>query len=157
MPNHKRLTTDLQIRALKPPSVRIEHPIGGALYLIHTPSGRKSWAFRYQSLNPGQRAVLHEVMRRFNGINNGRIGLSVREAAAAVHLNKDTAGAAFKVLLSRGLLEQGQAGAYSFKIRHSAEWRLTWAACNRTGSSASHAYRRYKADSGPNKGDGPVP
>src|SRR5438105_266912 len=48
----------------------------------------------YLSLPPMARAALVEVCRRYDGSNNGRIILSVREAAERLNCNKDTAGIA---------------------------------------------------------------
>lgn len=46
-----RPLTDLQIKNLKRPAARKEEPFGGGLYLVISPSGTKSWAFRYRGLD----------------------------------------------------------------------------------------------------------
>lgn len=79
----------------------------------------------WKSLKPTQRCVYIALAQFFTGSNNGRIGLSVRQAADLAGCNKDTATEAFKVLEDRGLIARETAGAFSMKVRHAAEWRLT--------------------------------
>lgn len=43
--------TDLQVRNLKRPAARREEPFGEGLYLVLSPTGTKSWAFRYRGLD----------------------------------------------------------------------------------------------------------
>jgi len=101
-------------------------------YVMDTPAWR--------SLSPNERCVLLEIARRYDGSNNGRLGLGVREAADLCNINKDTASRAFHALHERGLIECAQAGHFDFKQRHAAEWRLTWCRCDRTGASPSKAF-----------------
>lgn len=56
----------------------------------------------WKSLRPLPRALFLEVLQRYNGFNNGRIGLGVLEAGRELHVKKNTAGLAFKVLVDRG-------------------------------------------------------
>lgn len=98
----------------------------------------------YQSCKPTERAILVELVRRYNGYNNGFIGLSARDAADRLHMNKDTANKALNSLWQKGLIACAKRGGFSFKLRHSSEWRLTWKKCDRTGQFASHAYRGWK-------------
>jgi hypothetical protein len=46
----------------------------------------KSEAWR--SLSPNARALYLEIVERYNGSNNGRIGFSIRDAAEALHIGK---------------------------------------------------------------------
>ncbi|WP_426041682.1 hypothetical protein [Brevundimonas sp. TWP2-3-4b1] len=110
-----------------PPFVRVPNPVYDSL--------------AFGSLPPACVAVLLAVVRRYNGKNNGYIGLAVRDAAEAVNINKDTAGQAFHTLMDLGFIEQAAKGAFSLKIQHASEWRLTWEQCDRTGRRPSHAYR----------------
>lgn len=100
----------------------------------------------FQSCKPAERAILIELIRRHNGRNNGFIALSARDAAGIVHVNKDTANKALNALWSKGLIDCARAGGFSFKLRHSSEWRLTWIKCNRTGALPSHAYTKRLED-----------
>lgn len=94
----------------------------------------------YRSLSCVDRAVLAEIIRRYNGSNNGFIGLGVREGAVAVNANKDTVNKSLATLKAVGLIQCGQAGSFNYKVRHSAEWRLTWERCDKTNKQATHAY-----------------
>ncbi len=100
----------------------------------------------FRSCKPSERAILIELIRRHNGRNNGFIALSARDAAEIVHVNKDTANKALNALWSKGLVDCARAGGFSFKLRHSSEWRLTWIRCNRTGALPSHAYAQWRED-----------
>jgi hypothetical protein len=92
--------------------------------------------------------VLIEIMRRYDGTNNGRIGLGVREASELCRINKDTAAQSFRRLGERGFIECGQQGSFDYKARHAAEWRLTWLKCDRTGALPSKAFLKWSpADS----------
>ena len=45
----------------------------------------------WESLKPVPRALFIEVAQRWNGFNNGRIGLGIREAGQAIHVKHTTA------------------------------------------------------------------
>jgi hypothetical protein len=79
----------------------------------------------WKSLTPKARAVLVEVASRYFGTNNGRIALSVRDAAEACNINKDTAAKAFKELIEKGFLVCKSPGGFSLKMRHATEWLWT--------------------------------
>ena len=79
----------------------------------------------WQALTPQERAVLIEVMSLHNGANNGRIGLSSRQAAAGCNINKDTANKAFKRLVQLGFLKQASEGSFDYKVPHSPTWEVT--------------------------------
>ena len=59
----------------------------------------------WHSISPLARSLLIEVWRRYNGQNNGEISYSVREAAKALHVGKDTANRAFHELEDREFLK----------------------------------------------------
>lgn len=54
--------TDLQIKALKPPPKRVELPFGDGLFLLHSPTGVKSWALRYRRFDKPQKLTLGRYM-----------------------------------------------------------------------------------------------
>ena len=96
-----------------PPHFQIPH------YLFDSPA--------YRSLGLCARALLSEICRRFNGSNNGRIGLGQREATEALGLKKRaTVAAAFRELEAKGFIVMMRAGAFSCKLRQASEWYLTW-------------------------------
>jgi hypothetical protein len=57
----------------------------------------------YVSLSPYARAALIEVIRGYDGSNNGKIVLSVRTLADRLGCNKDTACHALQELVAKGL------------------------------------------------------
>lgn len=97
----------------------------------------------FHALKPAERSVLLEIARRYDGTNNGRIGLSVREAAAHCNINKDTAARCFHRLVALGFIECAQEGGFNYKARHSAEWRMTWQRCDRTGQIPTKAFLKW--------------
>ena len=97
----------------------------------------------WRSLPASARAVYIEVAKLYNGSNNGRLALSVRDAAARCRVNKDTVSASLRLLEDHGLIECAMPGSFSLKTRHASEWRLTAKRCDRTGVLATHAYRAW--------------
>jgi hypothetical protein len=88
----------------------------------------------YLSLSCPARAVLVEIVRCYDGYNNGRIGLSVRKAAERCRIAPGTAKRAFEELQERGFVDCVTKGAFSRKTQHASEWRLTWWPCDVTGA-----------------------
>lgn len=99
----------------------------------------------WEGLSTQARAVLIQIAKRYNGGNNGALAASVRNLASECRINKDTAAKAVKELLNAGFLELAQAGAFSFKKRHAAEYRLTWLKCDQTGARGSRAWKTKDA------------
>ncbi len=97
----------------------------------------------YLSLTPAARAVYVEIARLFNGRNNGYLALSVRDAAERCRINKDTAAKALVSLQEAGFIECAAQGAFSYKVRHASEWRLTTVRCDKTGALPSKAFMRW--------------
>jgi hypothetical protein len=96
----------------------------------------------YQSLSLGARSLLIEVWRRHNGINNGEISYSVREAAKSLRCSKNTAANWFQELQKKGFLKPRQPGSFSYKKRHATEWEIT--AEPYRGKPASKDFMRWK-------------
>lgn len=122
--------------------VKLDH------YVLNSPA--------YQSLKPAARALHVELRLRFNGSNNGRITLSIREAAGELHIAPDTASKAFKQLQETGFIKCRQKGSFNYKSRHASEWILTEE--NYNGENASKDFMRWvpKEKAGPKSGtDGP--
>lgn len=114
--------------------------------LEHWVLGSEAW----KSLTPQAVSILINLMRRYNGRNNGEISLSVREAATAVNINKDTAGRAFRELEEKGLIRRVTPGGFDYKLRHATEWELTmWP--RRDGEVAAKDFMRWQ----PTKKAGP--
>lgn len=83
----------------------------------------------FRTMKVGPRALLLELIRRYNGSNNGSIALGVRTAAKVLDVSKDTASKYFGVLVERGFIAAARPGGFNMKdpqSRRSTEWRLTW-------------------------------
>ena len=93
----------------------------------------------YLSLSCPARALLVEVTR----LNNGQIGLSVRQASERCNIARGTAQRAFAELQERRFIELVTKGAFSRKSPHASEWRLTFNTCDVTGELASKAFMRW--------------
>lgn len=94
------------------------------------------WIFdtaAYRALKPGPRALLWELIRIYNGSNNGTLALGVRAAAERLCIaTPDTAGGYFEALKLHGFIVATREGSFSMKdstSRRATEWRLTWEAC----------------------------
>jgi DNA-binding transcriptional MocR family regulator len=83
----------------------------------------KAW----QSLDPVARALYVEITRRYRGLNsnNGKIPYSVREAATALNVSRNTAARAFHHLVERGFIVAKKRSGFNVKGRTSTEWLLT--------------------------------
>ncbi len=64
----------------------------------------QAWA----TLKPGPRALYVELKRRFNGVNNGRIFFSHRDAAKSLSVHRNTVGPWFEELQERGFIRMTQ-------------------------------------------------
>ena len=97
----------------------------------------------WRDLKPAAINVYLLIAMRYNGANNGFIGLSVRDAARLAHIAPGTAQKAFQTLQDHGFIKCRKKGAFSVKHRHASEWELTcWSA--KTGKPATHDYRKWK-------------
>jgi hypothetical protein len=85
----------------------------------------------YHDLDVYARAALFELLDRYNGINNGMIGLGCRELAAALKCSQSTAIRAFRSLDDSGLVQPLTGGTWRGK--RATEWRLPFFRCNKTG------------------------
>lgn len=99
----------------------------------------------YQSLTPFERAILIELLARFNGYNNGSIVVSYRQFAAALgNSNYRKIGRAIAVLMQRGLIDISTESIW--KERKSREYRLTFISTGRPPNSraATNDYRDWR-------------
>ena len=65
-----------------------------------------AWA----TLKPGPRALYVELKRRYNGSNNGKVRMAVREAAVMLNVHRNTVPSYFRELEVRGLIRETQRG-----------------------------------------------
>ena len=81
----------------------------------------EAWA----TLKPGPRALYVELKRRHNGLNNGKIILSHRDAARLLNVHPNTVGPWFKELEGRGFIHMTQGPCLGPSgIGQSAHWAL---------------------------------
>ena len=84
----------------------------------------------YHGLSVPARCALFELLERYNGINNGFIGLGVCELADALHCSKDTAASALHELDDSGLVRPTKWGIW--RGRRATEWRLMFYRCDKS-------------------------
>jgi len=100
----------------------------------------------WKSLSAEARAIYIEMASRYTGpgTNNGQIPYSVRDAATSLHIGKTTAACAIEMLQTRGFIVAMTKGAFSRKIRHATEWRLTEFGCDVTNALATREFARWQ-------------
>ena len=99
----------------------------------------------YRSLDLYGRAVLLEILSRFNGFNNGQIGCSVREIGEALgNQNYRRISKAIADCMQRGLLDI--AADSIWKERKSRQYRLTFITSGKAPPyrAATNDYRSWK-------------
>ena len=80
----------------------------------------------YRSLSSVARDLLNELIYRFNGQNNGYVGLSHRQALERIGTKSNRAITdAFRELQTKGFIRPRAIGSFNLKSRHSTEWILT--------------------------------
>lgn len=104
----------------------------------------KSEAWR--ALDCVSRCAYVEIASRYGGAgsNNGRIPYSLREMSEALNVGKATAMRAMKRLQEHGFIVEMKRGAFSLKLRHATEWRLTEFGCDVTSELSTRDYRHWK-------------
>ena len=98
------------------------------------------------SLLPVERCTYWELLRLYNGSNNGRVALSARSLTERLRISRATAARAFVVLVERGFVEAVRQGGFNLKSgeRRATEWRLTCYRCDVTGATPSKAFMRWQ-------------
>lgn len=98
----------------------------------------------WRALTVNDRAAYLEVKWRYDGLNNGRIGLGCRELADALgNKSKDTANQSLKNLQEKGFVARSKPSGFSRKDRAATEWRLTEYACDVTGELPTKDFLRW--------------
>lgn len=97
------------------------------------------------SLSCKSRCVWLEIMRRYNGYNNGRISLSCREAALLCNISKNTASRCFIELQDKGFIRIGSYGGFRNKYRYASRWEVTHEKFDDQGPT--NEWRKWKPNS----------
>ena len=106
--------------------------------LTHRMTDTQAWL----SLEGNARAIYLLIAKVYHGNNNGHIGLSVRQAAEAIHVSKDTAARALSRLQHCGFIVATTKGRFARK-RRATRWRLTEFKCDLTGQPASRDFEAW--------------
>jgi DNA-binding transcriptional MocR family regulator len=77
-------------------------------------------------------------------INNGKIGYSVRVAAKELNVGLATAKRGLDKLQERGFIVCMTKGAFSRKIKHASEWRLTEFVSDVSNELATKEFMRWR-------------
>jgi len=96
----------------------------------------------YRDLNPVARCLLIEFQRIYRPSRNGRLSISVMNAAKLIRVHKDTASKAFRSLAEHGFIVLTR-GEY-WQERLAREWRLTFSEYN--GREPTDDWKRWKPD-----------
>ena len=107
-------------------------------YLLECPA--------WLSLTAPARVIYLELMRLYNGSNNGSLALSVRDASDRCNIAKDTASRAFVELTDKGFVECARRGGFRRKTRLATEWRLTALRCDLTGQLPTKSFMTWGRD-----------
>jgi hypothetical protein len=135
MPNNQNRTGRAKRRRHHdgPRHVRLYH------YMLDCPA--------YIALSLPARAALVEVKRLYNGSNNGKIVLSVRNLAKRMSCGNNTADHALQELTEKGFIEPRIKGAFSVKFRRATEWRLADQYCDATGAPQGQDFLKWNGQS----------
>jgi hypothetical protein len=98
----------------------------------------------WKALTPVERNAYIEVKWRYDGTNNGRIGLGCRELAEELSMSRNTADRALHTLVSLGFIVVAKPSAFHVKNRAATEWRLTEYGCDVTGDLPSKEFMRWE-------------
>lgn len=96
----------------------------------------------WRALDCVARSLYIELLARYNGVNNGSIGLGVREAATALNVGKSVANRAFHDLRRLGFIDVGQGSTFNQK-RLAREWLLTDLRDDRNGHAPRKDFMRW--------------
>lgn len=100
----------------------------------------------WQALSNDDKGVYLELKWRYDGVNNGRIGLGEREAAAALRIGRDTVRRSFTSLSEKGFVAKAKPSGFNVKNRAATEWRLTEYKCDVTGELPTKEFARWSPE-----------
>ncbi len=95
------------------------------------------------SLSLYARCTWLEIMRRYNGSNNGEIPLGCREVATLCNMSKGKAKDAFDELIEKGFIKIGWHSSFDYKQKKSRRWVLTHHVYD--GKAPTNEWRHWQA------------
>ena len=121
-----------------------KNPRGNFVMLYHDIIESAAW----KSLDANAQALYVHIAYRYDGKNNGRISISVREAAQALNASKDTAARAIKILIDRAFIAVAKRSGFNLKRGpgRAAEYRLTEYPCNVTSKAATYKFKKWRPE-----------
>jgi hypothetical protein len=114
---------------------------GGPVYfrVFHFVMDTPAWL----SLSTAARAAYLQIGRRYNGTNNGTIGLSVRHLAYELKSSRDTASRALRELEDAGFIDTVKTGTFARRNRKASEYRLTVFRCDLSNHPPSKRFLEH--------------
>jgi len=99
----------------------------------------------WKSLTCEAKALLLEIWARHNGMNNGCIGFSHRQARTALRVGNGKVQRAFQELQEKGFIVVHHKGHFDWKVvagtGRASEWEITGEPCD--GKPPSKLYRKW--------------
>lgn len=105
----------------------------------------------WRTMGAVPRSILVELMRRYNGSNNGHIPMSIREISSLVRIGKTTAADGLQELEDRGFIREAIPSSFARKTSasgpagRSSRWRLTEFKCDLTSDLPTKEFARWEA------------
>lgn len=96
----------------------------------------------YRRLSLAARAALVEMVRLYNGMNNGQLAMPARTLADRLGASKTMAARALNELENAGFIETTKVGSFRRKDRLASEYRLTFHRCDESHTPPSKAFMR---------------
>lgn len=97
----------------------------------------------FRILSPEAKAAYLLFKRRYNGRNNGSIGVSARDMGEWLCKSKSTGARAIRELEEKGFVVCSRASAFSLKTKLAAEYRLTEYRCDLTNNLPTRDYEHW--------------
>lgn len=97
----------------------------------------------FKTLSPEAKAGYLLFKRRYNGRNNGSIGVSARCMGDWLGKSKSTGARVIRELEGSGFIVCSRASAFSLKIKLAAEYRLTEYRCDLTNNLPTRDYEHW--------------
>jgi hypothetical protein len=108
----------------------------------------------WRSLSLPARCTLIELLRIYNGTNNGQLGMAVRYLAERLNCSKDTASRALNELEEKGFIRTQKVGVFGRPM--GSEYNVTMRRNDVNSDPPSNEFMRWKPDPSPTTRTVPV-